>query len=139
VEVAPTFSTSLANANNYDLASNVSYNSGQTNEYSGRVSAPLEYKSDSWYAEIASIKADLAALMKGKSELKECEKKNDSDFYSKSVLLKEPSLVVKDNAKQNKTTMLYFPKAGVSYFLLAIVILLTDKFRLRKVQKIKLL
>jgi hypothetical protein len=37
--------------------------------------------------------------------------KNDSDFHSKSILLKETSLVVKENVKQNKTTMLDFPEA----------------------------
>jgi hypothetical protein len=102
------------------LALNVFHNSSQSNENSAKTYAPLEYKSDAWYAEIASIKADLAALIKGKSELKEfiasahdCEKKNGSDFHFKYVLLKEPSLVVKETAKQNKTTMLDIPEAGV--------------------------
>jgi hypothetical protein len=34
VEVAPTFSSSLANANNHDLAANVHHNYGQINENS---------------------------------------------------------------------------------------------------------
>jgi hypothetical protein len=58
--------------------------------------------------------------LKGKSELKEliasthkCEKKNDSDFHSKSVLLKEPTLVVEEHINQKETTTLDFREAGV--------------------------
>jgi hypothetical protein len=103
VEVAYNFSAPHVNANNHDLFLNVSNNSSQINENSAKTYAPLEYKSDAWYAEIASIKADLAAL-KGQSEHKEliasaheCEKKNDLDLHSKSVLLKESSLVVEEH------------------------------------------
>jgi hypothetical protein len=37
VEVAPTFSSSLANANNHDLAANINHNYGQINENSASV------------------------------------------------------------------------------------------------------
>jgi hypothetical protein len=136
VEVALTFSTSLENTNNCDLASNVSYNYSQINENSARASAPLEYKSDAWYAEIASIKADLAALIKGKSELKEliaptheCENKNASDLSNNSVIMviepnsvhsefvttKESSLALEEHIIQKETTMLDFLKPELSY------------------------
>jgi hypothetical protein len=49
----------------------------------------------------------LAALIKGKSQLKGLI----ASAHSISVLLKEPSLAVKENVKQNKTTMLDFPEA----------------------------
>jgi hypothetical protein len=81
VEVTTTFSALYANDNNHDLALHTSNRN-----------APLEFKSDVWYAEIANIKADLATLIRKRSELKKLihssldnEKENDSDLNNGSV------------------------------------------------------
>lgn len=64
----------------------------QKNRNSAKKNAALEVNSDALCAEITSIKASLAALIKGRSKLEKLigsshsEKKNGSDFRNNSVI-----------------------------------------------------
>jgi hypothetical protein len=151
VEVAPTFSSSLANVNNHDL---VHHNYGQINE-----------NSESMYLDEEIRKEDLPEEMHQELDqiLAQCDflyqvaisknNKNNSDLsnssvimatkpnsvHSESVTTKESSLAVEEHINQKETAMLDFSEAGVVVHLLVIIMPLSDKFRLTKVQNIKLL
>jgi hypothetical protein len=125
VEVAPTFSSSLANVNNHDL---VHHNYGQINE-----------NSESMYLDEEIRKEDLPEEMHQELDqiLAQCDflyqvaisknNKNNSDLsnssvimatkpnsvHSESVTTKESSLAVEEHINQKETAMLDFSEAGV--------------------------
>jgi hypothetical protein len=73
-------------------------------------------------------------------ELKKDENNSNlMNVQSEFVTSKESSLAAQEHVKHNKTAILDFLQPKVSCTFLVIIISLHDKFRLRKIQKIKLL
>jgi hypothetical protein len=134
VEVAPIFSSSLANANNHDLATDVHHNYGQINENSASMYLDEEVRIEDLPEEMRQeLDQILAQLQRDFLYQVAISKKNKSDsdlsnssvimttepngVHSKSIASKESSLVVEEHNNQKKIAMLHFPEVeGVVHF-----------------------
>jgi hypothetical protein len=130
VEVAPTFSSSLANANNHDLATDVHHNYSQINENSTSMYLDEEVRKEDLPEEmrqkldqiLAQFQCDflyqVAISKKNKSDL---DLSNSSvimttepnGVHSESIAYKESNLAIEQHINQKETAMLDFAEAGV--------------------------
>jgi hypothetical protein len=130
VKVAPTFSTSLANANIHDLAANVHHNYGQINENSTSMYLDEEVRKEDLPEEMRQELDQILAQFQRNFLYQVAiskKNKNDSDLsnslvimitkpngvHFESIATKELRLAIEDHINQKETTMLDFSKAGV--------------------------
>jgi hypothetical protein len=130
VEVAPTFSSSLANANNHDLAADVHHTYGQINENSASMYLDEEIRIEDLPAEMRQELDQILAQFQRDFLYQVAisrKNKNDSDLSNSSVIMetepksvhsesiasKESSLAVKEHINKKETAMLDFPEVGV--------------------------
>jgi hypothetical protein len=131
VEVAPTFASSLANANNHDLTANVHHNYGQINVNSASMYLDEVRKEDLPEEMRQELDQMLAQFQCDFLYQVAISKKNKSDsdlsnssvimttepngVHSESIASKESSLAVKEHINQKEIAMLDFLKPELSY------------------------
>jgi hypothetical protein len=130
VEVALTFSSSLAKANNHDLAADVHHNYSQINENSASMYLDEEVSKEDLPEEmrqeldqiLRQFQSDfLYQVAISKKNKSDSDLSNSSAIMttkpngvpSESIASKESSLAVEEHINQKGTTTLDFPKAGV--------------------------